>query len=358
MAFKTFFWIAVGILCVGRIGYGGAVGAVGSIFQNSVPSSERAWWSTVQLAAGAAGGLLGPVVSIIVLTTTHSDAWAPKDLVYLLAIVASLYVLQFGLELQMSRKDELGSETSELEQAFSGDKKKAISYRIPITILAIELWFGIASGITVKFFSLWLKQLGLSPAIVILHMALVEISIATLAFVAEKIQKKLGRLPTDLLFKAIGLSCFLLIVVSDSLGWWQSLVPLQGCLFILRTSAMNSTKSLTDSLANDALPRQHRAVFNAADSVAGFGWSASSFLGGFILEKLVTGNGDPLQSYRNLFLVTFSMQAAGLLPTMWLWWVTRRDGAVKETVTKESIGDSGNDIGEARELLSDIGEPS
>ena len=62
------------------------------------------------------------------------------------------------------------------------------------------------------------------------------------------------------------------------------------------------------------------------------------------MEKLVTGNGDPLQSYRNLFLVTFSMQAAGLLPTMWLWWVTRRDGAVKEPVTKESIGDSGNDI--------------
>ena len=74
-------------------------------------------------------------------------------------------------------------------------------------------------------------------------------------------------------------------------------------IYVLRTSLMNATYPLTESILMDFVPKDERARWKSLDSVASFGWCGSAALGGMVADKY---------DYTHTFLITAIIQSIGI----------------------------------------------
>ncbi len=174
------------------------------------------------------------------------------------------------------------------DQADSGDRKVCRCFSvsaIPWLKVTADLMFSVSSGMTIKFFPLWLKDLGLSVVMLDVTYGVQYFLIGCMGLALQFLSKRIGRIQCAVLAKICGLLCFAVILIGRRL-FWTSNVALMACLHVARSVCMNGPSGLTDAVMNDFVPKASRARWNAVGTATAFGWSASAVFGGFILSSL------------------------------------------------------------------------
>lgn len=117
---------------------------------------------------------------------------------------------------------------------------------VPPVMAASELISGLASGMTVSFFPIFLAQeVGLSPTSLSLLLALVPAGLAAASCAARAASQHLGRVPTIAAFKTAGISLLVALAVRPSL-WRRPAFVLP--VYAVRTVLMNATPALQKSI--------------------------------------------------------------------------------------------------------------
>merc|ERR1712194_650117 len=102
-------------------------------------------------------------------------------------------------------------------------------------------------------------------------------------------------------------------------------------IFVIRTSLMNSSAPLQQSILMDSIPKEVRARWKSLDAVSGFGWSGSAALGGWLSDKY---------EYTYTFLITAIVQSIGIgVWTLLLPLVPRIEGPRQDAFGKKGRKD-------------------
>jgi len=174
---------------------------------------------------------------------------------------------------------------------------------IPYIMFASNLIFAIGSGMTVKFFPLFFKDVvGMSPTEVQCVYLIVPIGLAIFSGLGTSLAKIIGRVQTSLTLQLAGILCLLFMAIfNDYLDKHPFiLVP----IYILRTVFMNGSYPLQESILMDFIPKNERARWKSLESVAQFGWCGSAALGGIISDS---------SDYTHTFFATVIIQSCGML---------------------------------------------
>jgi MFS family permease len=147
---------------------------------------------------------------------------------------------------------------------------------------------------------------------------------------------KVGRVQTTALYEVGGISLLLSMVYFKK---YLNLHPfLLVPIYIMRTSLMNSTYPLQESILMDYVPKSSRARWKSLDSVASFGWCGSAAFGGWLADKY---------DYTHTFLCTAIFQIVALcIWCLLLPLVPRIEGSDNDNENDNNNGannDSNND---------------
>ena len=314
------YWIIFGSLLFIAAGFGLAAGQMESIWNSSVETGQRTKWSNLRRNLGSLGSAAGPFMGVFLILALKTDSWSLGNIVAPFSMGMCCYVVAFGLRLQVSVGRTMGEDKcGDVMQKTADNDAKLGKVRkcccfgassIPILKLTMDMWYAVASGLTIKYFPLWLLDLGLTPLELNIAVGCQYLGIAIFGALAKPIADRIGRMQIALWSKCLGLACFLIIIVGEPTGLWN-IPALMATMQVLRTGLMNSCSGITGAVLNDYVPQKSRAKWNSLDAVTRLGWSASALIGGLILDKIDVGT--PLLAYRDLFIITFTMQSLGLI---------------------------------------------
>ena len=186
-------------------------------------------------------------------------------------------------------------------------------YWVPRITTASDILFGLASGMTIKYFPLFFKdETGLSPIKVNSIFCITPFLIAINSLMVRKAASRLGIVPVVLTVKVAGIALLLTMAGMGQVhhdpdndnkpALWTNgrvIVP----IFIVRTVLMNSTVALQKTILMNHVEKSRRGIWNALDAVTQFGWSGSALLGGWITDH---------HGYGATFFVTAGMQSVAL----------------------------------------------
>jgi len=301
--------------------------ALEALFADSLPSGNRSELLTLKYSVMIAGTSLGPLFNIVFFGSTE-DVWSVGQL----TIVFVLGVLGTGLAgiFLLSVKDSLalGAESDALTEALildpdspgvgseiplrtfdpsgsyiyalspkllSPTNRDSLMYKIlhpPISwipgLLAIsDVLYGIASGMTVKFFPLFFKnESHLPPTAVNFVFVLSPLFIVLFSAIATSVSKKTGRVQTVLIAEGSGI--FLLFLMAALRPYWSN-ATLIIVLYVIRTGLMNCGAPLQKSILMDFVDKSSRARWNSLDNISSFGWSGSAVVGGILIDRFDYG---------------------------------------------------------------------
>jgi len=234
---------------------------------------------------------------------------------------------------------------------------------IPYIVFSSGLISSLGSGMTVKFFPLFFKdQVGMSPSQVQIIYCLVPLVMVIMGTLCTKLASAgLGRVQVTALYNICGISMLLAMVLFKSYldAHPLLLVP----IYIMRTSLMNASYPLQESILMDFVSRDKRARWKSLDSVASFGWCGSAAFGGWMADKY---------DYTCTFLMTAIFQTVSLC--IWccmLPLVPRKEGtllAMEPREGNEERGNNGNNsdcdaspvqimVSNAEDIVAELAEP-
>jgi MFS family permease len=325
----TALWFMGVIMAFWGVGDGVVNGPCSALYADSTPEGERSKYYTYLFACYMAASAAGPLVSIV-LFQTLGDEW---DLYHLrLVMYAGLGIEIFNSFLMMlfddkkaleepgnSTDDDAGEcaaeEDGTMEEEEEGETNEeptdpsntltALQKRqrwIPYIVFAQGLIFALGSGMTVKFFPLFFKdEVGMSPSQVQIIYTCVPFVMVISSAICSKIAVGFGRVQTTLLFSCFGvLLLFCMVFFKSYLDLHPFLlVP----IYVLRTSFMNASYPLQESILMDFVPKEERARWKSLDSVATFGWCGSAAFGGWLADRY---------DYTYTFLITAIIQTVGI----------------------------------------------
>ena len=153
---------------------------------------------------------------------------------------------------------------------------------IPILVACGDVTAGLASGMSIRYFSIFLyDNLQMSPVNVQILYIIAPLVQATLMKIAQYIAKGVGRCRTAVIFKWIGITLMVSMVLSYV---YHYPIWLTCTILVVRTAFMNSTSALTKSVLMDNIPKEERAKWSALESLNMFSWSGSAALGGILVD--------------------------------------------------------------------------
>lgn len=136
---------------------------------------------------------------------------------------------------------------------------------VPFLLFLSDLVTSLASGMTIKFFPLWLKdEVGLSPSMSLVTESLTYVMMALFSPVALAVSKRLKRLPTMIGTRVMGTSILIgLGLLKPFWRHWEVILP----LYLLRMGIMNCTGALNTSImvrGGDQKPREWTLLLERA----------------------------------------------------------------------------------------------
>eukprot|EP00884_Botryococcus_braunii_P015730 jgi/Botrbrau1/2840/Bobra.0125s0047.1 len=159
---------------------------------------------------------------------------------------------------------------------------------IPVIITLSDVLYGLASGMTIKFFPLFFKDVVmLSPAFLHFVLAGQPLCIAIGSIIVRSIAHVVGRVQTILFFKFIGVTLMALMALMGIFGGgvaWK-MATLMVPIFLVRTSVNNACNPLSNSILMDFLPKERRGRWNSLNSIISWGWAGSALIGGYLIQK-------------------------------------------------------------------------
>jgi len=161
---------------------------------------------------------------------------------------------------------------------------------------------------SIRYFPIFfLSNLKLSPTTVQILFFFSVIGQIPLSVIAQRGAKRIGRCQMTVLFKWIGVLCFVSMIIAYRYRLSNVLISI---FWIARTGFMNSCSALTKSIIMDSVPQRERGQWSALESVNMFSWSGSAFLGGILVgEEGILFN----------FCVTSALQLVASLPLVLLF---------------------------------------
>ena len=392
-ASRWYFVLLVALALWGLVD-GIAYGPSQALFADSIPTGRRSemltWLYTCYLLSSA----IGPLVSIVLFTTTRgsgAEDWSLSELFpvffvgVLLEIPAAILMFFFSdkyvvPEALLEEAEETEEEESETQQSLitqeaaeeEEEAENDVGHRhdedeeeveeqmgsngtnegeptpttsiaahanhspmkaaIPYVLFASSLVTSLASGLTVKYFPLFFKELGFGSAAVQGIFLLVPVLISSFSFVAQKMGKRIGRIESTVTLSILGVSLLFFMTFlsrdvgsdfskggtggasvaseaslssSSSSSMWSN-EPLRALLivavYLVRTGVMNCSYPLLESILMDCVPSDQRSRWKALESIASFGWTGSALVGGFLSDE---------HSYQFTFSITATMQLCG-----------------------------------------------
>uniref|UniRef100_A0A7S2S739 Major facilitator superfamily (MFS) profile domain-containing protein n=1 Tax=Mucochytrium quahogii TaxID=96639 RepID=A0A7S2S739_9STRA len=314
---------------------GSSSGASEAIFHDSIETSERTSVTTLKFVTRVFFRAAGPVISVV-LFYALGDAWTRGELRTVFYVGVSLSAIPALLLLCFRDSSTLGAESDavrledpdacfditqspyvaladdagdlEVEEdplvleQLGNSSFEVAKYRIPRIVLMSDVFFGLASGMTIKFFPLFFKEeVQMSPASVNWIYVVSPMCVVSLSILANRLTATFGRVRVPLVFSSSGI-CLLLLMWYMGHELWQNkaaIVP----IFIARTALMNCCSPIRKSILIDFVNKEARARWSSMDSVTQFSWSGSAVLGGLLVDKY---------GYGSSFLATALVQIAAL----------------------------------------------
>ena len=415
------FVLFVGSLCL----WGGVQaitnGPAQALYADSIAAGERSRYFEYSFVLYQLANTLGPLISVVLLVLQH-DKWKLWTLLVVflvgvgLEIVPGIFMLFFRDRYALDetggkqRATSGGTATSPSDAAAATTSASAtpsviddcqtggartsttaattattaqlsttpreqhrFAWAVPYLLFVTNFLFGIASGMTIKFFPLYFRCVcGMSPAAVQGVYTAVPFLMACFSRVGTWTAKRIGRVQVMVLFKVGGIS--LLVTMALLEGWlttdvepasrsahdpacntsthvhvthshmlaivgdaYGAFVPAGSdtpeaeadrfideqlmssppgwkvgvivVIYLLRTALMNCTYPLNSSILMDFTPKHLRARFVSLSSIVRFGWCGSAALGGVLADKY---------GYSYTFLVTAGVQFVATILQMGL----------------------------------------
>ncbi|GBG24664.1 Hypothetical Protein FCC1311_008822 [Hondaea fermentalgiana] len=165
---------------------------------------------------------------------------------------------------------------------------RGAKFWIPRITLACDVSFGLASGMTIKFFPLFFKEeTGMSPGQVNAIYVISPLAIVVCSVIATRMIKYFGRVRVPIFFSTSGVillfAMYQMGQSKDKALWKEPMVIVP--IFIVRTAFMNCCAPIRKSILIDFVDKSSRAWWNSMDSVSQFSWSGSAVLGGILCDK-------------------------------------------------------------------------
>lgn len=306
--FRRFVFVTTGMSIIG-IYQGLWATAIPTIYSDSVPTGKRSQYVTYRYIARLTASLIGPGTAIV-LYKIFGDNWGldTQKTVFVIGLfVSSLGSLCLFFFQDVQSNDTANSlvdtihETREQKYSIGQrccgrfcakttcDRLPVPMWTIPYFLLTTDVLFGLASGMTIKFFPLFFRnEVNLSPVSICLVYIAAYVLMAMLTRVAQMISKRVGRVQTTLSFSFFGIWC--LISMSEFESWWTK--PHIICpVYVLRTALMNCCSPLRKSILMDYTTKEARGRWNSLDGITRFGWSGKSItqsLSPYILQQKLT----------------------------------------------------------------------
>lgn len=317
-------------------------GPASALYADSTPQGQRSTYYTYLFACYMLASSVGPLVSII-LFETLGDEWDFYHLRLVIYVGLGIGCLQSILMVffddskaldeapehtvttasQLDALEDHAAPAAEPEPLVSDEEEcpdaepttttipqdpwttrrmQRLQRWIPYIIFLQGLILAIGSGMTVKFFPLFFKdEVGFSPSQVQMVYICVPITMVIMSALISKLASTgFGRVQATLVFSTFGVSMLYAMVFFKTYldAHPLLLVP----IYVLRTSLMNCSYPLQESILMDFVPKHERARWKSLDSVAGFGWCGSAMLGGWLSDRF---------DYTYTFLITAIIQTVG-----------------------------------------------
>ena len=295
------YWVATFGLFMWGSFRGFTMAPLDALFADSVATPERAKYQVRKFVATLAGASIGPLLAVLLFRNV-GDTWTKNELRIVIAAGTASAVIPLVSLFWLHDKHSLDEKTSGPLLSVQEDKNDLTSQRIRILCFTADLLGGLASGMTIKFFPLFFKNMT--------HLSPGEVNTVTIATTflmifgsvsSQKLASRIGRMPVILVYKLLGIILLFVMALRKDL-WedWAIIVP----IYCARTVLMNSTAPLHKSILMDHCGKEQRARWNALDSIVTFGWSGSALLGGILADK---------HGFGYTFLITAILQSVGFL---------------------------------------------
>lgn len=318
------------------ISWGLSSGPIGALVADSVSDGKRSKIYMISSTFGLIGSLIGPILIIVLsrLFSNNTDEWNSKKLANFIYIGLILHIIPVScmfLYRDIPKNDseldegllsypnanfdnysprtpfntpyEISPEISFNDQIVIQDiiKNKPFFTFVPTILFFAELVVVMGSGMTVKFWPLFLKnECNMSMETIQILYIIVILEIIVFQYLAQKLSKKFGRIYTIFTLNIMG------IIAQTALGIITnySNIWLIGFLYTFRFSIMNSSGPLINSALMDIVPQDHRAKWESLYSIVTLGWCGSAMFGGYINDKM---------DYSGTFLITSVIHLIGNL---------------------------------------------
>ena len=306
------------------IGDGVVEGPCSALYADSTPKGQRSIYYNYLFACWSAASAVGPLVSIILFQTLGDD-WSLANLRVVIYVGLAIEILNSILMMLFDDKktlDESGATEDDDESADVIPRQgiegvlqdesalaDATTMRgrqkwIPYIIFVQSTILAIGSGMTIEFFPLFFKdEVGMSPSQVQLIYLIVPFAMILFSTLISKIAASgVGRVQTQLISSILGVSLLYCMVFFKA--YLDKRPALLIPIFVLRTSLMNASYPLQESILMDFVPKESRARWTSLDAVASFGWCGSAAFGGWLADKY---------DYTYAFFLTAVIQTVGIL---------------------------------------------
>lgn len=181
----------------------------------------------------------------------------------------------------------------------------------------------IGAGMTVKFFALfYMQEYGFQPRDLCLLSFTYPLAMAVMQRVSLMAAARMGRMEACLLFHILGTLALFAFCAAKPL--WLSLL-----MYFLRGALMNATRPIETAITMDLVTTDMRGRWSSIQSIAGFSWSGSAFIGGWVAQAA---------GYRTSFAVTavvYSIAGVMLLPFLMIKPNERENQALHQKVTPQ-----------------------
>lgn len=182
------------------------------------------------------------------------------------------------------------------------------SIAVPALLTLSDFIGALASGMTLRFFSLFFMQrVKFDPIHVSLVSAASPFGISLASVVAQKSGKRIGRVQVSLITRMIDIVLLILLAKIPTLTDTEKRVLV--AIHLSRMAFANCTRPLLRSVLNEFVAKRHRGKVNAIDSVRTFSWSGSAALGGFLIEKY---------GFEGTFMITAMVKIVSFVPLIFL----------------------------------------
>jgi hypothetical protein len=349
---RTDYLLLVGALSLWGIMWGILDNSLASLFSDSIPKNKRVLYFKRGSSLMQLGNFSGPLIALLIFYYL-GNKWSIRDCSIVMAAglvlcVPAILILcclrddgdndqtDIDLPIMISFQDsmeekceplvsdtELACHTLDIENqeenflTDSQEEREDKSFQVccyegylakPILITLADMLSGIASGMSIRYFPIFLvDQLQLSPVQVHILCMVTVLGQSILAKAARGLAKPYGLCRVSALFQWIFVSLLVSMVVCYVRGLPVWLICL---LYVAHSSLMNSTGSLSKEALLDSVPKEDLAKWNSMATLEMFLWSGSAAIGGVLV------------GYRGIvfnFYMTAGLQLLATLPLLCLF---------------------------------------